>query len=87
VCTCGATSAGGEWRETGEWADTWRDVRDHLIESGQITPQQAGNDPYAGRSGPIPHNPLTPFRIDDDPAKRRAAREYFGIPSPPPTKA
>jgi hypothetical protein len=83
-CLCGEQGPRRDPLKTESWHLLWHEVADHLIEVGQLTSDQAGDDPYAGYSGLEPEtNPLWAFRRDNDETERRKTRLEHGIGAPP----
>ena len=83
ACTCGLAGGRRDPLSSQSWTELWTELADHLIEVGQLTPEQAGIDPAAGYVAPAPlSNPLWAFRADFTPSQRRDARTYFDIDSP-----
>ena len=81
-CSCGLKSEKRDPSHT--WERLWWEAAGHLVDVGQLTPDQAGKDPYAGYSAPqaeVP-NPLWAFRSDLSIAERRKAREHVGLGLP-----
>lgn len=83
TCTCGLDGGRRDPLGSQSWTGLWHELADHLIEVGQLTPEQAGIDASAGYAAPAPlTNPLWAFRADFTPAQRRQARLEFGIELP-----
>lgn len=84
LCSCGEQGTRRDPDDPHSWDALWHELAEHLVQSGQLSLNQAGSNAYAGYSGIEPKtNPLWAFRSDLSARDRRQARLGAGIPAPP----